>query len=56
MARISLKKTIEIADRIGTRVVVHVTDSPIPLDELASYLRPGDVICHISTERVNIPV
>ena len=47
MARISLKKTIEIADRIGTRVVVHVTDSPIPLDELASYLRPGDVICHI---------
>ena len=36
MARISLKKTIEIADRIGTRVVVHVTDSPIPLDELRS--------------------
>jgi dihydroorotase len=47
LARKSIKKTVEIAERVGTRVVVHVTDCPIPLDELASYLRPGDVICHI---------
>ena len=43
----SLKKTVEIAEKAGTRVVVHVTDCSIPLDELAEMLRPGDVICHI---------
>ena len=31
----------------GTRVIVHVTDCSLPLDELAELLRPGDVICHI---------
>lgn len=43
----SLKRTVEIAEKAHTRVVVHVTDCSIPLDELASYLRTGDVICHI---------
>ncbi len=47
MARKSLKRTVEIAEKAGTRVVVHVTDCALPLDELASCLRPGDVICHI---------
>lgn len=43
----SIKRTIEIAEKAGTRVIVHVTDCPIGLDKLASYLRPGDMICHI---------
>ncbi len=43
----TLKKTVEIAGKAGTRVIVHVTRCSIPLDELASHLRPGDVICHI---------
>ncbi len=47
MARKSLQKTITIAEKVHTRVVVHVTDCSLPLDELAGYLRPGDVICHI---------
>ena len=47
MARRSLDATVKLADKIGTRVVVHVTDCCIGLDELASFLRPGDVICHI---------
>ena len=47
MARVSIPKTVEIAEKAGTRVVVHVTDCSIPLDELAAMLRPGDVICHI---------
>ena len=43
----SVKRTVEIAEKAGTRVIVHVTDCSIPLDTLASLLRPGDVICHI---------
>lgn len=46
-ARRSLARTVEIADKAGVPVVVHVTDCALPLDELASFLRPGDVICHI---------
>ena len=47
MVEKSVRKTVEIAEKAGTRVVVHVTDCSIPLDELAAMLRPGDVICHI---------
>ncbi|MBQ3655166.1 MAG: metallo-dependent hydrolase [Synergistaceae bacterium] len=47
MARVSIPRTVEIAQKAGVRVVVHVTDCSIPLDELADMLRPGDVICHI---------
>lgn len=43
----SVRRTVEIAEKAGTRVVVHVTDCPIGLDALAEMLRPGDVICHI---------
>lgn len=47
MARASIPETVRIAEKAGVRVVVHVTDCSIPLDELAAMLRPGDVICHI---------
>ena len=47
LARASLTRTVEIAQKAGVRVVVHVTDCSLPLDELADMLRPGDVICHI---------
>lgn len=47
MARRSLERTVEIAEKAHVPVVVHVTDCALPLDELASFLRPGDVICHI---------
>ena len=50
-AEASLRETIRIAERVGTRVVVHVTDPAIPLDRLADMLRPGDVICHIYQNR-----
>ncbi|MCD8223012.1 MAG: metallo-dependent hydrolase [Clostridiales bacterium] len=43
----SIKRTVEIAEKVGTRVIVHVTDCSLPLDQLAELLRPGDVICHI---------
>ncbi|MBO4289782.1 MAG: hydrolase, partial [Lachnospiraceae bacterium] len=47
LARRSLEATVKIADKARVPVVVHVTDCTLPLDELASFLRPGDVICHI---------
>ena len=47
----SLKRTIEIAEKAKTRVVVHVTDCSLPLAELADMLRPGDVMCHIYHSR-----
>ena len=47
MVEASIRRTVDIAQKAGTRVVVHVTDCPIPLSELAAMLRPGDVICHI---------
>ena len=47
LARVSIPRTVEIAEKAGVPVVVHVTDCSIPLDELAEMLRPGDVICHI---------
>ena len=51
LARASLKWTVEIAEKAHTRVIVHVTDCTLSLDEVASFLRPGDVICHIYQNR-----
>lgn len=39
--------TLQMADEIGCRVVVHVTDPPCPLTDIADLLRPGDVFCHV---------
>ena len=42
-----LKATVELADRLGVRIMVHPTDPPGEMDELLSYLRPGDVCSHM---------
>lgn len=42
-----LKKMIELAERYGLRAVIHVTDAPASMGEIASELRPGDVFCHV---------
>ncbi|SEA91929.1 Predicted amidohydrolase [Oribacterium sp. KHPX15] len=47
-----LKAAVELADKLndklGTklRVCVHTTNAPVPADELAKCLRPGDIFCH----------
>ena len=46
-ARKSIEKTVEIADRLGCNVTVHITNPAMNLEELASVLRKGDVICHM---------
>jgi predicted amidohydrolase len=42
-----LQATLKMADEIGCRVVVHITDPPCPLTDIADLLRPGDVFCHV---------
>ena len=45
-ARKSLEKTVEIADRAGCNVTVHITNPAMDLEEIAGILRAGDVVCH----------
>ncbi len=40
-------KTLEVAERFNKPACVHVTDSIVPLDEVANALRPGDIFCHM---------
>ncbi|MGL6200180.1 MAG: amidohydrolase family protein [Lachnospiraceae bacterium] len=47
VAHRALKRTIQIAEKLGTNVVVHITNPAMDLELLASELRVGDVICHI---------
>ena len=42
-----LKKTVEIADRLGVPVMVHPTDPPGEMEELLACLRHGDVCSHM---------
>ena len=53
LAEKSLRRTVEIAEKAKTRVIVHVTDCSMPLDKLAAILRPDDVICHIYQGKSN---
>jgi len=43
----TLYRTIEIADRLEKRLVVHVTNPAMDIERLAMALRPGDVFCHM---------
>ncbi len=45
--RKALQRALEIAENIGTRLIVHVTDPAIDIEELAMALRPGDIFCHV---------
>ena len=42
-----LKATVEMANILGCRVVVHTTNSPGEVEDLVSLLRPGDVFTHM---------
>ena len=37
----------QVADETGSKMMVHVMESPLPLDQVFSYLKPGDVATHI---------
>ena len=42
-----LKTARELCDRFGKMLVVHTTRPHIPVEEIMSYLKKGDVYCHI---------
>lgn len=42
-----LRKTIEIAERIGCPVEVHCTNIPVPTECVLDVLRPGDIFEHV---------
>ncbi len=46
-----LKKALDIAEKIGTRVVVHTTNPPVATDELLTYFRKEDIYTHVFSQR-----
>ena len=42
-----LEGALRLAEHLNTRIFVHPTDPPVPMAEVASYLRKGDVMCHM---------
>ena len=43
----TLYKTIEIAETLGKRLIVHVTNPAMDIEKMALALRAGDVFCHM---------
>lgn len=48
-AREALRRARRAADLAGIRLMVHVSDTPIPLPEILADLGPGDIATHIFT-------
>ncbi len=46
-AREALRRARQAADMAGVRLMVHVSDTPIPLPEILDHLREGDIATHI---------
>src|SRR2546421_10383663 len=46
-AREALRRGRQAADLAGVRLMVHVSDTPIPLDEILEHLRESDIATHI---------
>ncbi|MCM0707775.1 amidohydrolase family protein [Faecalicatena sp. BF-R-105] len=42
-----VKRTVELAERYHTKVIVHVTDAPETMGNVADILRAGDIFCHV---------
>ena len=41
-----LTGALELAERLGVRLAVHVTDPPCPYRDIVDQLRPGDILVH----------
>ena len=41
-----LQLAVALGEQFGLPVCVHTTDPPVPADEIAAMLRPGDIYCH----------
>ncbi|MFQ5872443.1 MAG: amidohydrolase family protein [Dehalococcoidia bacterium] len=43
----ALKMARKVCDQTGTRLMVHVSGSPIPLSKILEFLHPGDIVTHV---------
>ncbi|WP_196601282.1 amidohydrolase family protein [Pectinatus frisingensis] len=41
-----LRKTIEVARKLNTKIVVHGKNPPVPVEDILGYLDRNDVFCH----------
>jgi dihydroorotase len=48
-----LERARELADQVGLPLMVHIGQGPPTLEEIATYLRPGDILTHCFTGRDN---
>lgn len=48
-----LKRTIEIAEKVGLPIAVHASDTPGEVRETLDLLRPGDIFTHVFHEMGN---
>ena len=42
-----LEEAVRLGEKLGLRVVVHSTNPPGPMADVADRLRPGDILCHV---------
>lgn len=42
-----LEEAVRLGEELGLRVVVHSTNPPGTMEEVADRLRPGDILCHV---------
>lgn len=42
-----LEEAVRLGEDLGLRVVVHSTNPPGTMEEVAARLRPGDILCHV---------
>lgn len=47
----SLEKSVNLAEKLGCNLTVHITDPAMNLEELAGILRKDDVICHVFQDK-----
>jgi dihydroorotase len=41
-----IKRARQAADMAGVPLMIHVTDTPLPLPEILAFMKPGDIIAH----------
>lgn len=46
-----VRRARQAAERAGGRVMVHVTNPPVALEEIVALLRPGDIVTHFLNGR-----
>lgn len=42
---------LKIADEVGAKLLIHVSETPIPMNRLAAMVRPGDILTHCFNDR-----